>query len=228
MMISTDSWFVAGDKDPPLIHIPSVRTCFIVQPPNGLCWHATISDTPPRGDEELAHWIEKMPVEGELPRSWHLLITREGRGIQSIPTNKGAWHIGKKWKAIAYGCGDKPVNLNMHLLGVELENVGEVKEKPAGSRLFYRWPYAQKQSLLIEPIKVVEVGGKWYESFTAEQQEFAKMIVAACRLKWGWERKKFEHGHFMYNPNKTDPSPVWMKYCLPKILDDVYRKESEP
>lgn len=223
MIVDKDGWFSPESGEPEVKRFPSERRCFIVQPPDGLCWHTTAQDSPPAGDLALADWIDKLPVPGEHPRSWHLLSTREGVGIQSVPTRFGAWHIGKDFKAVAYGCGDKRVNLNYHLVSVELENLCEVEEKPLGSKLFYRWPYQQNAAHLVDPAKLVQApDGRWFEGFTPEQEAFAKLVVLACRARWGWERRRFEHGHFMYNAHKTDPGPVWMDQVLPRILDAVY------
>lgn len=232
---------------PPVIRVPSVRATSLEEPkPLGLVWHWT--GGPARGPafaSALAEEIRTYDKNKDRAASWHVLLAKDGRVIQSVPFDKGSWHVGRpgriggapskpadKWDSLAWP-GRLYANINRVTVGVELENSGKLEK--VGDK-FYCWPYwlnpaappaerVPDPKVEIPASRTTLVGSVWYDDFPSAQQEAAQRLVTALVLRFKWARDVCQYGHVMFDPGrKEDPGPRWLEVLLPKILDGVFGK----
>lgn len=93
--LDADGWAAGAD-----VHvIPSPRSQALVHrdgagapAPAGIVWHWTA--TGPGTAWACARRIALPPKPGERAASWHVLISRKGEVLQSVPLRRGAWHTG--------------------------------------------------------------------------------------------------------------------------------------
>lgn len=247
MHIGNDGWLVEDVAGlPPVSRVPSVRsTPFTVdlKAPLGLVWHWT--GGPAKGPayaQALADEIRGYNKLKDRAASWHFLVAKDGRIIQSIQTDRGSWHVGRpgriggppqktntKWEAITGWAGRLFSNVNSATIGVELENSGRLMRD--GDK-FYCWPYyihpdhpegGFDHRLEIPRERTVLHGGQWFDDFQLDQELAAARLLTACLLKFKWDRHAATYGHVMFDPaRREDPGPVWLDVVLPRILDRVF------
>lgn len=200
-------------------HWPSARTTGLVPGgPLGACWHWTGGGDP----DALSRRIRALPpppgaTSAERARaskagiepsasSWHLLIGRDGIVRQSAALNVGTWHVGKRGRI-----GGRELIVNQALVGIELDNLGELERDGAGWRAGdYR----------VDGGRAVEhVAGRVFDAFTAAQEQAAVEVVRALAERFGWGRLQLGYGHCDFDaPRKQDPGPVWRGTVLPRVL----------
>lgn len=221
MRFDSDGWLSAGADEPKLVRVPTKRTCALVAGgPRAVVWHWTASGAnDARGDRDslaLAQWIADPASDAKA--SWHVLIDRTGTVIQSAPVTVGTWHVGKVGKVEGVLTG-----LNASTVGVELENLGELREVGGWLR---GWPWEAK-SPVVDRAQAVARDGKLWHRYTPEQERSAELLVAALRERFGWPRSAFAYGHVHFDsPRKIDPGPVWLQDRLPALLSRVYGSRS--
>jgi len=246
MHIGTDGWAVEDAQGlPPLLKIPSVRTTKLaadIAGPLGIVWHWTAG--PCRNPETgvlLANEIRSYNPQRDRAASWHFLVAKDGRIIQSVPTTMGSWHVGRpgrlggkptmtsgKWDASAWP-GRLFANVNSASVGVELENAGRLEQV---NGKFYCWPFwldpdrpesGPDPKLEIPATRAVQHEAQWFDGFPVEQEMAASRLLQALSLRHKWTRDVAQYGHVMFDPSrKEDPGPVWLEVVLPRILDRCY------
>lgn len=220
MKISRDGILSADPGDPALSHVMSKR-CGGLLTPKGVVWHWTASGADDRRGHTdslaLARWIAD--PKSDAAASWHAVIDRDGAVIQSVPFGVEAWHV----KGLSEG-----VTVNSQFLGVELENLGELR--PDAER-FAAWPWESRSPHVGTDVATRYVIGswaRWFHTYTAAQEASAEALIRACVARYGWGRRAFEWGHGDFpsaaatKPPKIDPGPLWQRVVLPRILDRVF------
>lgn len=173
--------------------------------PTAIVWHWTAVQV---DSDKLAKRIQT--GEGS---SWHVLIAKDGSLIQSVPFIKGAWHC-----AAGKIDGIAP---NRCSVGVEMENLGEVREDDAGvyrggRMVDGKWTYDSKGP---KAQGVIAHGKKSYEAWTPAQIEAAERLARCLKTEYGMTDKNLSWGHVDLDPKRrSDPGPVWAKQVLPGIL----------
>ena len=247
MHVGDDGWMVEDAAGfPALTRVPSVRSGTLaadLKGPLGIVWHWTGGHCAATVyAQALAEEIRTYNKLTDRAASWHFLIAKNGRVIQSIQTNRGSWHVGRpgriggaptlldgKWDAVAGWGGRLFANINAATIGVELENSGRLEK--VGER-FYRWPFwldPDKRDSGPDPrmetpaARAVLQGGAWYDEFPQAQEMAATRLLQACAVKFGWAREVCRYGHLMFDPSRReDPGALWLDVVLPRILDRVY------
>lgn len=192
--------------------------------PVGVVWHWTA--TPAGTGWACARRIADPPVHGERAASWHVLITRAGEILHSVPFRRGAWHAGGatarrfSLRKDGWELGDSGrVGANALMIGIELENVGEVRPADGG---FRGWPF-DAGAPRIPDDEVVAFGVRHYQGFPEAQQVAARRLLRAVVREYGIARRAASWGHRDIDPTrKRDPGPVWCDEILPPILDRVF------
>ena len=238
MKVGPDGWLVEDAEGlPPVLRVPSVRTADLasdIPNPLGLVWHWTGGHA--RNTiyaKALADEIRTFDRTKDRAASWHVLIAKDGTILQSIPFNRGAWHVGKPGRIAGRLFG----NINRATVGCELCNAGELKL--IGGK-FYCWPYflhpdhpeqgpdPQLEILSDRAIHVdaaadgsLEAG--WYDDFPREQRQAAQRLAQALALAFNIQRDDMAWGHVDFDsPRKMDPGPLWRGRYLPMLLDLTY------
>lgn len=248
MIVDSAGWLQAAAEGlPPVLRVSSVRvTQLDGQGPAGIVWHWTGGRCrSPEFAVALAEEIRNYDKTKDRAASWHVLVARDGRIFQSIPFNKGSWHVGRpgrigappvlgpdgKWDATAWPGGRLVANVNKVTVGVELENAGRLVQV-AGK--FYCWPFYSNPTaagalrmpdprLELDPSRAVKVGGAFFDDFPADQQQAALRLVQALRLKYGLARDVCRYEHRQFDPSrKEDPGDRWSLELLPGILDGAF------
>ena len=248
MHVDAAGWLEVGESGlPALIKIPSVRTCAYdagTGAPQGLVWHWTAGKGGPRFAVGCAEEIRSYVPNVDRPASWHVLVCKDGRLIQSVSFDRGAWHVGKPGRL-----GGAPVrdamtgewsvpsgrlygNINRGAIGVELENAGRLEK--VGDR-FYCWPFwlhpdnhddGPDPKYEVDASRAQECEGKFYDAFPPEQEQAATRLLVALTIRYKWTRAVSAYGHLMFDsPRKEDPGPLWLTESLPRVLDLVYGPE---
>lgn len=217
MHVSIDGWLGADPGDRDVKHVPTARTSALdTQLPLAVVWHWTASglddDRGSRDSFALAKWIAD--PKSDARASWHLVIDRNGDVIQSAPFIVGTWHVGKPGHVQGYTSR----NVNRCTIGIELENLGELRPHARGLEA---WPF--DGSRVVEQGRGTEIDGVTFDAYTPAQGESAEAVIRALAERFAFPRSAFEYGHATFDaPRKIDPGPLWTRVILPRILSRVY------
>jgi hypothetical protein len=251
MNIGQDGWLSQSASGlPALTRVPSVRTTNLEEPkPLGICWHWTAGPAlGPAYATALAESIRNYDKVKDTAASWHVLVAKNGRVIQSVPFNKGSWHVGRpgrigglpvksgdSWDATGWPDGRLYANVNRVLVGVELENSGllrQIEDK------FYCWPYfldprdpasGPDPKWCIPSDRAKLHGDEWYDDFPSAQLDAATRLLQALSVTYKWKRAVSQYQHRHFDPSrKLDPGPLFSDEYLPTILDTVFGPELVP
>lgn len=232
LRVNADGWLEGARVE----RIPSARSQRLATrggTPAGIVWHytATTSATD-EGPRSLARRIAATPREGQRATSWHLIIGRSGLIVQSVSLLRGAWHAGgetalrlrwvdvrsvdRDWEAVE--APGSRASANAIMIGVELENAGEVRR--VGGR-WESWPFGRdgRRGQVIPDAQVVAHGTRWYQAYTEAQVDAAAALVRAVREAYVPTRGDCRWTHAELDPGrKSDPGPDWLAR-LSAVLD---------
>lgn len=204
MNVAPDGWIDDAIK------IPTRRICPMVPPgPLALVQHWTASGADDsrgnRDSKALAKWIAD--PKSDARASWHLLIDRDGTLIQSAPLNVGTWHVGKTGTVEGF-----VRDVNRTTLGLELENLGELKADGEG---LAGWPWGARAPHVSggagERLVDADGSSRWWHRYTPAQEATFERLVRALAVKFGWGAGAFRYGHCDFDsPRKIDPGPLWL------------------
>jgi len=227
VQVGKDWWLQAQAADaglPALVKLPSTRTCTLDVPfPLGIVWHWTSGVcTNPDYGLNLATSIQKYRKGIDVAASWTCLIGKDGRIYQSVPFNKGSWHVGRPGRIGGHLFG----NINRGTVGVELENAGILRQ--VGGQ-FYCWPWVDSGTKKPDPKYLIDAGrarqqnGVWYDEFPPAQVASATRLLEALVAKLQWPRLECSYGHHQFDPTRRDdPGDLWLQVHLPGALDSVF------
>jgi N-acetyl-anhydromuramyl-L-alanine amidase AmpD len=249
MHIGDDGWLVEDAEGlPALLRIPTARStpwAAGLKGPLAPVWHGTAGPcTNPDTGIALANWIRTynpLTDKGHAA-SWHVLVCKDGRIIQSVQTDRASWHVGKPgriggkpaktgdtWDAINGWAGTLFGNINSATVGIELEN--SIRLEKVGDK-FYCWPFwldpdhpetGPDHKLEVPASRAVLVGSTWWDDFPQAQRDAATRLLQALAVKYGWTRDVSQYEHRMFDPaRKEDAGAAWMELYLPGILDTVF------
>lgn len=225
MLINNQGWLeTVAQGLPAVTHVPALdRTSILTVPkPLGIVWHWTGG----RGGFEgfgpaLANEIRTYDKMKDRPASWHVLVCKDGRLIQSVPFTKGSWHVGKPGLIGSMKC----ININRATVGVELENAGRLEKKDGR---FYCHPFVEKDGqadpkLEVPANRVQLHGSVYFDHFPVEQEMAATRLLQALVGWGGWKMEVCRYGHFQFDPQRReDPGSLWMEVILPLVLDRIF------
>lgn len=247
MKIDLAGWCNTEPHEPEVIRVPSARTSPLDVPlPLGVCFHWTAGDySPDRGHVDsvnLARSIVERPppkdadasaVQAAAARgvslaaaSWHVLIDKDGVLVQSASMRMGTWHVSKEGPIL--GRRRWP---NRCLVGVELENAGQLKALKGG---VYAWPWYQNPDAApearipdaryrVNAARAVPCKGGLYDAYTPQQEQSAELLLRAGIERFGWKREALGFGHSDFDaPRKQDPGPLWQEVVLPRIFARIF------
>lgn len=217
--------------DPVILRFPSSRSSnfdFVTGgKPKGIVWHWTTGRcTTERHANALAESIRGYK-KGDVMASWHVLIAKDGRVLQSIPFDRGSWHVGRPGTID----GRLYANVNRCTVGVELENSGPLL---AHQGEYYCWPYYARETEIdgtprweknftVPAERAVLKGAEYFDAYPAAQVESARRLLKALVIKFGWGREVCSYFHSTFDsPRKRDPGPVWAEDILPPMLDGLF------
>jgi N-acetyl-anhydromuramyl-L-alanine amidase AmpD len=187
----------------------------------------------------LVHWTATAHGTGEAMvrrrvegtgGSVHFWVEHDGTILQSVATTKGHGHAGGATSAKLAERDGRVVldpkgtySANYFLLGVEVVNVGEVRQ--VGGR-WMGWPFgADGKNGPIVPADQVETCAdrngrvRHYQRFTDEQIVALERLIRALVDRYGYDAAAVSWGHCDVDPGrKTDPGPLWSTRELPRIL----------
>lgn len=215
MTIDADGWYSGASR------YPSARVSAMETPggtPLGLVWHWTGGRG---GAEPLARSIQLRGNGAQA--SWHFLIVRDGRILQSVSTLDASWHVGRPG-VIA---GKKFANVNRATVGVELENTGRAIRVGSAFRSVEN-PHAPRGSwipsqFVLPAGEVQAVGDELFHAFPLPQIAAAEALLREMVLRFGWTRGVCSYGHRDFDPSrKADPGDLWSHVVLPQILDRIF------
>jgi len=224
--------------------IPCTKRSYLTQAAKGkvvgVLWHYTDTNGSPGSILKLA---ERLAQPGGRQASWHVGIGRDGLLAQSVPFTMGSWHAGSStakrftpskvvtgfWAMDVDGPKGK-VGANSLFAGIELECVGEVRKVGSSWR---GWPFGKPVAghgpgALVKAEEVVEAKDptgrtRHWQNFTQAQEDAAERMLVALHYWGGVDRSQCAFSHQMVDPTRrTDPGPVWMEQCLPRVLSRVY------
>lgn len=217
---------------------PSKRTNRLSVPlPIGVTWHWTATGTGTA--RTIAKNWQTLPDPDEHVGSAHVILPREGGILQLVTFLRGSWHAGAgsalrfrqvngEWTPATANHSSK-VSANHLFVGVEIENVGEVR-KVGG--VWLGWPFGNKKhgkSPVVPDDQVVEHKGKHYQAYTEAQVVAARRLLRALAGEYPIGRRGASWGHVDLDPQrKTDPGPLWKEVHLPAILEAVYGAPPAP
>lgn len=215
----------------------------------GIVWHWTAT----RGaGRRLALNIAPSPKKGERAASWHLLIPAEGPMFQSAPGTVGTWHAGAptahsfacqpdstSWRMTDYQNSERAKaheSANELYFGIELENVGEVRQSTKlwstfrkkwlpGDMKWRGWPFGGKEADADSPkgsgpgpvvpdAETIKIGTRTYHAFTPHQEAQAERVVRAfLQRDAAYSRYDLSLTHAKIDPTrKSDPEPSWLPH----------------
>lgn len=233
MNIDSQGWLAATEEGfPAVLKVPSVRTTPLDlaagSSPLAIVWHWT--GGPCRGplyETALAEEIKGYKPNVDRAASWHVLVAKDGRLLQSVPFNVGSWHVGKpgRFNGRLFG------NINRCTVGVEIANAGKLEK--VGSK-FYCSPYwlnpdapeAERQpdpKLEIVVERAMQHADGWYDAFPEAQEMAATRLLASLVATFKWPKENCVWGHRDFDsPRKIDPGPLWQDVVLPRVLARVF------
>lgn len=250
MHVGDDHWLVVDEQGLPEVRrLPSIRTTpFELPMPLGIVWHWTGGVCRGQGAMNyLAEEIRNFDKSKDRASSFHAIIAKDGRIIQTIPFNTGSWHVGKpgriggakpaqtdgRWDAVMFTGGKLFGNINRCTLGIELLNAGRLEK--VGEK-FYTSPYwlnpdkpesGPDPKLEIEPERAVNIGAQWFDTYPDEQVFAAQRLTLALVQKYKLPREVCQYGHLHFDsPRKEDPGPLWLDQKLPPLLNAVFGPEA--
>jgi hypothetical protein len=196
--------------------------------PVGVVWHWTA--TGPGTGWACARRIALAPAAGERAASWHTLITRTGEILCSVPFRRGSWHAGGA-SAARFGLKNKrwdivkgaDASANSLMIGIELENVGEVRQLKDGR--WSGWPFGEggKNGPMVPEADTIVRGKKRYHNFPEAQETAARRLLRAIVEEYGLDEQAVSWSHLKIDPTrKSDPGPVWLEMVLPRMIDAIY------
>lgn len=220
LYLGTDGWLRQDDADafPKVLLRPSTRTCPLQPGVRGLVWHWTGGPClGPAYAEALAAEISTWnPAAVARAVSWHFLVTKNGRIIQSVPATKGAWHVGRPGVV----GGVRVANVNAVTLGIELENAGKLTVGETDARCE---GYPDKPIPLSRALPWGDAPDGWFDEFPPAQVLAATALTKVLATAFRLDRAACSSGHVTYDRGrKIDPGPVWLERHLPKLLDEVF------
>jgi hypothetical protein len=121
LVVDEEGW-LRGDG---VLHVPSPRSSPLdpdLDGPGAIVWHFTATDFGTA--DALARRISKAPGPDDRQVSWHAIIALDGRIIQSVPCERGAWHAGSP-TAKPIRVGGKDRRANRCTVGIEIEGHGK-------------------------------------------------------------------------------------------------------
>lgn len=224
LYLGLDGWLRSDELGafPKVLIRPSPRSSPLAPGVLGLVWHWTGGPClGPAYAEALAAEISTWNGRsGQRAVSWHFLVTKNGRILQSIPTTKGAWHVGRPGSI----GGIRLANVNSGTIGIELENAGRLTML-SGARSARCEGYPDKPIPVSRAVPYGPDAGAWFDEFPEPQvraaTELARVLAKAFKL----EREACAYGHSQLDlGRKTDPGPLWLERHLPRVLDDVFSR----
>jgi N-acetyl-anhydromuramyl-L-alanine amidase AmpD len=230
MNVGNDHWLVTQESGlPAVLKVPSSRTTDLAVElggPAGIVWHWT--GGPARGPAfatALAGEIRTFNPSRDRAASWHVLVAKDGRLLQSIPFNRGSWHVGRPGRI----AGKLHANINRATVGVELENSGRLEQ--VGGK-FYCWPFwlnpdhhdtGPDPKLEIPAERAELCGGVHFDAFPLAQEVAAARLMSALVLKYKITREDCQYGHRDFDPvRKEDPGALWQEVVLQRVLKRVF------
>lgn len=241
--IDDDGWL----HGPRVVRIPSPRSSPLTttgpenEPaPIGVVWHWTAGVGGKGYAERLARALVPYDQNNDAhKKSWHVVISKDGDIFQSVPFERGAWHVSlanlhAKNQSAKVG-GRIVGSVNRTTVGIELENAGRLKKSEDGR--FYAWPYFTKKGanrydprLEVPSARAVKVAGEGYfDAFPGPQVLAATDVLRALADRYDLTRGACGHGHVEYDsPRKEDPGPLWTRQILPIVIDDVFGETLAP
>ncbi len=217
MYVCNKGWLVAEEGDPPLVIIPSVRaTKLAMKVPRAVIWHWT---GPVEDVRQHVESIQTYETGKDTPRSWHILVARDGTIYQSLSLLTAGWHI-QKGGMIGMNYYR---SLNKATVAISLENVGRLKSVDGRWRCVSgRKNTTGPEVTVTEPVKR---GSAHYVPYTDSQKESAVHLMHALMRRFDWKPKAFAYGHrtfdFMLH---DDPGPIWMEDDLPQMMEQLSSK----
>ncbi len=167
-------------------------------------------------DLAVVHWTASPPRSAAAPdemrmRAWlgdetrksstHFIALRDGRILQAADISERTWHAGgAKWVHPNRG---PVVAINCRSIGIDVENVGFVTERPDG---FFEDYYGSRY----RGLPPMRAAGRFYEPLTCAQ---AASVLALA--KWLAESLPVLRdparwvGHSDIQPGKSDPGPLF-------------------
>lgn len=202
-----------------------------------VCWHWTA--TTHNTAKGMAKRIQKPIPKGEKGGSVHFWIEGDGTIIQSVPCTRSAWHAGGKTSARfdhvieddPHGWGpskDGRISINPISIGIELVNVGEVRQQPDGR--WMGWPFNKdgKKGPIVKASEVESAPDdhgrmRHYQRFTEAQVSSSERLLAALVAEYDITPEGAAWDHASVDPSrKSDAGPLWSGHELPTILARVY------
>jgi hypothetical protein len=239
LVVAADGWIVpTPDSLVTVERIPTKRVTPLATPkrePYGIVWHWTA--TPAGSIRNAAKRVAALPKAGERAASFSIGIPQAGPLVVLAPTTLGTWAQGGATAMKFRRDGNRYVPAlesmlsgNAIFLGVELENVGEVRMVNGKWR---SWPFTKDGKpaghvVAEEHTEEFQLPGdrmRRYELFTEHQIHLATELVRALAIAYPGSitRESCSWSHAQIDPSrKTDPGPLWMEEILPKILDEVF------
>lgn len=215
MHVRTDAWL----EGPEVERIPSRRYGELDKGPLGICWHTT--DVAPSVDPRaLALRIASPPGDGQRSASWHLLLTRDGRVLQSVPFDRGAWHV--RGEGLIRGL-TRPVN--GCLVGIELENCGRLRVGEDGD--YRMWPF-HDDSPRVAASRGCAVGHLIWDGFPSAQVDATVKVVRTLAQRYCLSRIDCSYTHAQFDTNREDPGQLWIREILPALLGEAFAQEPRP
>jgi N-acetyl-anhydromuramyl-L-alanine amidase AmpD len=235
MLVNAQGWLEREwEKDPPLAIYPTWKRYDHLDTddgePDGIVWHYT-AFTGVDLEELCMRQQRDYPNASAAQASWHLAIARDGRVFQIASCLEGTWHVGG--------------TTNRTKIGVELENVGRLKQLGGA---WHCWPYYRSNNqgkpdpklgphprYRIPDEQVRSAPGEGvFQDYTEEQVRSAGIVLGALVEAYRFDREACTWGHadLADLSSREDPGPLWgcrrwPGIYLPRVLDGVFAPGDE-
>ena len=151
-------------------------------------------------------------AKGDIGRSWHFMVCRDGEVIQQVRLGLAAWHAGRsEWP---HSGGEILSGANRHTVGIELANHGRVY--PDGDRFTYELAGEMHRYHGEPPVQAelhfdnghVEAG--WWEPYPETQLVELDLLLGRL-ADWGVPMRLRGHEEIAmpFAQRKTDPGPLF-------------------